>query len=268
MIVYPNAKINLGLNIVSKRADGFHNLETVFYPIPLNDILEVTRAEESVFSASGIDIPNNGGDNLVMKAYALLKNDFAIEALKIHLHKAIPIGAGLGGGSADCAFALKVIRDYCRLPLSNEQLKPYAAQLGSDCTFFIDNQASYAWGKGDEMEPMNLWLKDYHLLLVYPNLHISTAQAYAHVKPKKPSHNVRDLVLLPVEEWKGRLENDFELSAFTLYPELQNLKNELYAMGAIYACMSGSGSSFFAIFKEQKEVSEPLKKYSKWWMEL
>ncbi len=268
MIVHPNAKINLGLNIVRKRDDGFHDIETVFYPIPLNDVMEITRDKKTSFIASGIDIPSNGGDNLVMKAYSLLKQDFELEELKVHLLKVIPIGAGLGGGSADAAFMLKALRDYCRLPLSNDQLKTYAAKLGSDCSFFIDNQASYAWGRGELMKPLDLWLKGYHLLLVYPNLHISTAQAYSRVTPKAPPINVQDVVTLPLEEWKDKLTNDFEISAFEIYPELKKLKDDLYAMGATYTCMSGSGSSFFGIFKEQKELNNEMKKYSHWWVEL
>ncbi|MFZ9848803.1 MAG: 4-(cytidine 5'-diphospho)-2-C-methyl-D-erythritol kinase [Flavobacteriales bacterium] len=269
MLIYPNAKINLGLNIVRKRDDGFHDIETVFYPIAINDVLEFVRAEsDSSFASTGIAIPGSG-DNLVMKALALLQKDFSqVENLKVHLHKVIPIGAGLGGGSADAAFMLKALRDYFRLPLPNDQLKEYAAKLGSDCSFFIDNQPAYAWGRGELMEPISLWLKDYHLLLVYPNLHISTAQAYSSVKPQVPQINVRDVVQLPVDQWKDKLINDFEVSAFEIHPQLIKLKEELYNMGAEYACMSGSGSSFFGIFKEKVELSEEVKKYSNWWIAL
>ncbi|MFM7021913.1 MAG: 4-(cytidine 5'-diphospho)-2-C-methyl-D-erythritol kinase [Flavobacteriales bacterium] len=266
MIVHPNAKINLGLNIVRKREDGFHDIETVFYPIPMTDVLEITRDEKTSFSSSGIEIPGEG--NLVMKAYDLLKKDFSLDDLKVHLHKRVPIGAGLGGGSSDAAFMLKAVRDYCRLPLSNEQLKSYAAKLGSDCSFFIDNRASYAWGRGELMEPLDLWLKDYHMLLIYPNLHISTAQAYSRVVPKSSEVNARDVIARPVEQWKDLLINDFEISAFELYPELKKLKADLYHIGALYACMSGSGSSFFGIFKEKKELGAAMKKYSHWWLEL
>ena len=268
MLIYPNAKINLGLNIVRKRDDGFHDIETVFYPIALRDMLEFTPVDgASSFSSSGIDIPGSG-DNLVMKALSLLQHDFKIENLKVHLHKMIPIGAGLGGGSADAAFMLKSLRDYFRLPLSNDKLKEYAAKLGSDCSFFIDNQPAYAWGRGELMETIPLWLKDYHLLLVYPDLHISTAQAYSSVKPQEPQINVREVVQLPVDQWKDKLINDFEVSAFEIHPQLIKLKEELYNMGAEYACMSGSGSSFFGIFKEKMELSDEVKKYSNWWIEL
>lgn len=269
MLTYPNAKINLGLNIVNKREDGFHNIETVFYPIAINDVLEFVRSEgSSSFSSSGIEIPGSG-DNLVMKALNLLQIDFPqIDNLKVHLHKVIPIGAGLGGGSSDAAFMLKALRDYFKLPLNNEQLKKYAAQLGSDCSFFIDNQPAYAWGRGELMESISLWLKDYHLLLVYPNLHISTAQAYSLVKPKVPSINVKELVQLPLQEWKGKLQNDFEVSAFEIHPQLKSLKEQLYSMGAEYACMSGSGSAFFGIFKNKAELNEEMKKYSHWWIAL
>ncbi len=268
MLVYPNAKINLGLNVVRRRNDGFHDIETVFYPIAINDVLEFVRSEgDSSFASTGIEIPGSG-DNLVMKALSLLQHDFKIENLKVHLHKVIAIGAGLGGGSADAAFMLKALRDYFRLSLSNDQLKVYATKLGSDCSFFIDNQPAYAWGRGELMEPVNLWLKDYHLLLVYPDLHISTAQAYSLVKPQEPKINVREVVQLSVEQWKDKLVNDFEVSAFEIHPQLIKLKEELYNMGAEYACMSGSGSSFFGIFKEKKEVSDALKKYSNWWIAL
>lgn len=267
MLVYPNAKINLGLHIVKKREDGFHDIETVFYPIAINDVLEFVRAEESSFSSSGIEIPG-AGDNLVMKALKLIQQDFKVDNLKVHLHKVIPIGAGLGGGSSDAAFMLKALRDYFKLPLNNEHLKKYAAQLGSDCSFFIDNQPSYAWGRGELMETIPLWMKDYQLLLVYPNLHISTAQAYSLAKPKVPVMNVKDIVQLPLEEWKDKLLNDFEVSAFQIYPELKTLKNQLYEMGAEYACMSGSGSSFFGIFKDRVGLPEEVKKYSNWWISL
>ncbi|MCL3779688.1 4-(cytidine 5'-diphospho)-2-C-methyl-D-erythritol kinase [Prolixibacteraceae bacterium JC049] len=255
MIVYPNAKINLGLNVVEKRPDGFHNLETIFYPIGLCDILELVEAEEMVFSNSGITIDCSPEDNLVWKAYMLLKEKYELPNAKIHLHKVIPFGAGLGGGSADAAFMLKLTNDYFQLNISEDELIETAAKLGSDCAFFIKNKPCYAVGKGDELKEMEWAMKPGYWVLVKPDAKVSTPDAYRWVKPLKSTDDLRDVVKMPVADWKNKLKNDFEASVFKQYPEIEQVKNNLYDMGAEYACMSGSGASVFGYFTEMPDIT-------------
>ena len=253
MIVFPNCKINLGLHILRKRADGFHELETVFYPIQLHDGLELIQdsatATDISFSYSGISIQGSPGENICVKAYHLLKKDFpALPAVKMHLHKVIPTGAGLGGGSADGAFALKLLNTRFSLGLNIEQLEDYALKLGSDCPFFIRNQACLATGRGEQMEALDLDLSKYRFVLVHPGLHISTAWAFSQIKPNASRGSLDQVIQLPVNSWKEHLRNDFEEVALGEYPELKKIKEYLYSKGAVYASMSGSGSSFFGIF--------------------
>lgn len=257
MIVFPNAKINLGLNVVEKRADGFHNIETLFYPIPLEDALEFIPNEEKCnrFNSSGISIPSDGKNNLVERAHLLLQQDFSIPFVDIHLHKNIPIGAGLGGGSADAAFALKGLNQLFELGLSEQKLENYAAQLGSDCPFFIKNKAVFATGKGHDFTPVEFSLKGKYLALIYPNVHVSTAIAYSLVKAKHPDLSILEVIKLPLNQWKNNLLNDFELSVFNQFPAIEGIKNGLYQQGAIYACMSGSGSSVFGLFEAKPELN-------------
>ncbi|MDR2622054.1 MAG: 4-(cytidine 5'-diphospho)-2-C-methyl-D-erythritol kinase [Dysgonamonadaceae bacterium] len=256
MICFPNAKINLGLHIVSKRSDGYHNIETVFYPIPLCDVLEIVPSgtNETTFSQTGILVDGNPDDNLVMKAFRLLKKDFKLPGIAIYLRKQISFGAGLGGGSADAAFMLKLLNDFAGLDLSVEQLEKYAGQLGADCPFFIRNKPVFAEGIGDVFTPVNISLKGYYLVLVKPDIHISTKEAYAGVKPKQPAFRLTEITGLPLEEWKNHIVNDFEEGIFARYPAIGDIKQALYDKGAIYASMSGSGSSVFGIF-ENSEVS-------------
>jgi len=249
MIVYPNAKINIGLNVLEKRSDSYHELFSVFYPVKqLCDILEIIPATDFSFSSSGIPIP--GENNICTNAFDLLKSDFGIGNVKIHLHKQIPIGAGLGGGSADGAFTLKALNEVFELNISNKELEKYALKLGADCPFFIDNTPKYVTGIGEKMTAIDLDLSPYELKFIFPDLHISTAEAYGGVTPKIPEKNLLDLIKKPIANWKSTVKNDFEDSAFSKYPELIKIKEKLYADGAIYASMTGSGSVIYGVFNK------------------
>ena len=262
MITYPNAKINLGLNIVEKRPDGYHNLETVFYPINLQDALEVNVQEgEDEFSlkVSGVPIEGEPENNLVVKAYRLLKKDYPnIPAIDIHMYKHIPTGAGLGGGSSDAAFMIKLLNEKFRLNLSIEKMEEYAAILGADCAFFIQNKPVFATGIGNIFEPIQLSLKGYYLVLVKPDIFVSTKDAFAHITPMKPTQSLKEIIRMPVETWRATMKNDFEESVFQKFPEIAAIKDKLYDLGAIYASMSGSGSSVFGIFREQVEFVDEI----------
>ncbi|GHT05504.1 4-diphosphocytidyl-2-C-methyl-D-erythritol kinase [Bacteroidia bacterium] len=249
MLTFPNAKINLGLNIVAKRADGYHDIETVFYPIPLCDALEIVP-DRGTFTQTGILVDGDPQTNLVMKAYNLLKADHNLPAIDIFLQKNIPFGAGLGGGSADAAFMLKLLNDYAQLNLTISQLETYARQLGADCPFFIQNQPVFAEGIGDVFSPVTVSLKGYYILLIKPDIHVSTKDAYAQVKPCRPKISVREIVQAPVQTWKDQLRNDFEDSVGAKFPEIHAIRQLLYERGALYAAMSGSGSTVFGIFSE------------------
>ena len=250
MIGFPNAKINIGLNITEKRPDGFHNLETVFFPVGWCDALEFVVASEVHFSSSGILISGDPESNLVMKAYRLLQKDFPLPALKIHLHKQIPFGAGLGGGSSDGAFMLSMLNRQFGLNLSGEELELYAARLGSDCPFFIRNTPVFASGRGELMEPVRPALNGWFILLVKPPVEVSTVKAFQLVVPAKPANSLKTVIQLPVQEWKEKVINQFESSVFQSYPEIGELKNRLYNLGASYASMSGSGSCVFGLFQQ------------------
>lgn len=262
MITYPNAKINLGLNIVEKRPDGYHNLETIFYPINLQDALEVNQLEgesEYTLNVSGTPIEGEPESNLVVKAYRLLKRDFPnMPAIDIHMYKHIPTGAGLGGGSADAAFMIKLLNEKFNLQLSSEKMEEYATRLGADCAFFVRNQPVFATGIGNIFEPIELSLKGYHLVLVKPDIFVSTKDAYANVTPKHPETSLKEIIQAPIETWKDTMKNDFEESVFMKFPEIAAIKDKLYDLGAIYASMSGSGSSVFGIFKEPIEFVDEI----------
>jgi 4-diphosphocytidyl-2-C-methyl-D-erythritol kinase len=247
MIVYPNAKINLGLNVLKRRNDGYHEISSIFYPVKeLFDILEILPSDCLFFSYSGKAIP--GDENICVKAFNLLKADFDISFVKIHLHKQIPIGAGLGGGSADGAFTLIALNKMFDLKLSLSQLERYALQLGADCPFFIENTPKYVSGIGDKLSPVNLDLSSFELKFIIPEFHISTSEAYAKITPEKTELNLLDLINLPIRTWKGVVKNDFEISAFIKYPKLKSMKEQLYTDGSVYASMSGSGSVLYGIF--------------------
>ena len=250
MIAFPNAKINLGLHITEKRPDGFHNLETVFIPVGWSDVLEFVVADELELITTGIQISGSMESNLVIKAYRLLQKDFELPALKIHLHKTIPSGAGLGGGSSDAAFMLRLLNKTFDLKLSEDKLLELAAVLGSDCPFFIVNKPVYATGRGELMNIIDLTLNGRFILLVKPPIEVSTAKAFQFVVPKKSGVSLPELLKLPIAEWKDKVTNQFEQSVFQQYPEVGDIKQKLYKLGAEYASMSGSGSCVFGLFSE------------------
>ena len=246
MILYPNAKINLGLNILQKREDGYHDISSVLYPVnDCFDVLEIIKSEEFEFIKSGLEIPQ--GENLCIKAWKLLQTVFDISNVKIHLHKQIPIGAGLGGGSSDASFTLKALNKIFNLKLSNRELEKYALELGADCPFFIDNTPKLVEGIGEKMTKINIDLSDFKIKLVNPEIHISSSDAYDGVIPVIPKLYPQEIIQLSVKEWKGKLKNDFEDSIFQKYPNLKNIKENLYSEGSIYVSMSGSGSVFYSL---------------------
>ena len=255
MVVFPNAKINLGLNVVEKRADGFHNLETVFYPININDVVEIVVSDDKqndvTFTSSGLAIDANTDNNLCVKAYKLLKQHFDLPAIKMHLHKTIPMGAGLGGGSADAACTLQLLNTKFNLNISTNQLINYSLQLGSDCPFFIINTPCFATSRGEVLQPININLSSYKIVIVNPNIHISTAQAFANITPAKPTISIQQIIEQPITTWKNSLVNDFEQSVFATHSSLQKIKENLYNIGAVYAAMSGTGSTFYGIFEKE-----------------
>jgi 4-diphosphocytidyl-2-C-methyl-D-erythritol kinase len=250
MVAFPSCKINLGLNILSKRTDGFHELETCFYPVRWNDMLEIIPSNTLEFSCSGKLIPGTLEDNLCLKAYHLIKADYPIAPVKIHLHKIVPIGAGLGGGSADAAFTLRLLNDIFNLQLSVPSFKKYAAKLGSDCSFFIEDIPMLGSGKGELLTPAEIVLKDIYMVLVKPGVHVSTKEAYAGVVPKSAVNSISEILHQPIQLWKRLLVNDFEESIFPKYPIVDQVKNLLYNNGALYASMSGSGSAVYGLFDQ------------------
>ena len=260
MLVFPNAKINLGLNITEKRPDGYHNLETIFYPVPVEDALEINILNEGNekfrLHQAGMEIAGEAENNLVVKAYKLLDVRFNLPPIDIHLFKHISSGAGLGGGSADAAFMLKLLNEKFNLGLATEELEDYAARLGADCAFFVRNQPTYAEGIGNIFSPITSSLKGYQIWLVKPDIFVSTKDAFARIRPHRPDRSLKDIVQLPVEEWKGIMVNDFEESVFPQFPAIGEIKEEMYRQGAIYASMSGSGSSVYGIFKEDASLPE------------
>ncbi|WKV11328.1 4-(cytidine 5'-diphospho)-2-C-methyl-D-erythritol kinase [Marivirga harenae] len=256
MLTFPNAKINLGLNINSKRADGYHNIESCFYPIPLKDSLEIIPSKALKFSSTGLPIPGNSNDNLVLKAYHLIQSDHDIPPVEIILHKNIPMGAGMGGGSADGAFMLTLLNKYFNLSISNEKLEDYALKLGSDCPFFIANKPKFVSGRGEVFESTKIDLSGYYLGMMFPSIHIGTAEAYSGVKPQQLAISVKDIIeKYPIEEWNEILKNDFEDGIFLKHPSLLDLKNRCYHNGAIYASMTGSGSTIFGIYSKDTDPS-------------
>jgi 4-diphosphocytidyl-2-C-methyl-D-erythritol kinase len=251
MISFPHAKINLGLSVISKRPDGFHNLETIFYPLPFYDILEIVSSEESRFFQTGPDIPGPSADNLVLRAYELLKRNYPqVLPLDIHLHKAIPVGAGLGGGSSDAAGILEMINVFFELNIPEKELNGYALQLGSDCPFFLQPAPCHASGRGEILEPLILDLSGFSFLLIHPGIAIETGWAFSKILAAPPVHNLRDSIVKPIPYWRETIRNDFEKPVFESFPILQKIKEKLYDAGALYAAMTGSGSTIFGIFNK------------------
>ena len=264
MITFPVAKINLGLNVVERRADGYHNLETVFYPVPIKDALELTMMNTQFPSALDCDIKITNmqveGDesrNLVVRAYELLKQDFPqMPRVHAHLYKGIPTQAGMGGGSSDCAYTIRLLNDMFTLGLTDAQMTDYAARLGADCAFFILSRPAYAEGIGERLQAIDLDLSNYYIAVVRPDIPVPTREAFSLIKPLKPAKNCRDVVMQPIETWRKELVNDFEQSVFALHPEIGTIKQRLYDLGAVYAAMSGSGSAVFGLFSEAIKIGE------------
>lgn len=265
MIVYPNCKINLGLHILEKRTDGYHNLETIFYPIALSDVLEIIENKDPEnspsfpLSTSGLPIQGTTSSNLCVKAYKLLKKDFPkLPWVRVHIHKIIPIGAGLGGGSSNGAFALKAYNEIFNLQISTEKLMDYAAVLGSDCPFFIINKPCFATGRGELLTEIDLDLSGYKFVVINPGIYINTGDAFREIVPEFPAKNVREIIKQPIQSWKNELVNDFEKPIFRKHPEISRIKDQLYDAGAEYACMSGSGSTLYGLFKKDIPVELSL----------
>jgi len=258
--------LNLGLSVHEKRPDGFHNIETIIYPIPMYDVLEIVRTKEDVNSLdiTGIKVDGNQENNLVFKACQLLQKDHNLEPVSIHLHKAIPMGAGLGGGSSDAAYTIKLLNDIFDLKLTNSQMENYAAQIGSDCPFFIQNIPIIAAGRGIEFEKIGLDLSRYHFVIVKPEIHISTPDAYSWITPQKRSITLKEIIQLPIKEWKKELVNDFEKEVFARYPKIEIIKEELYNLGAVYASMTGSGAAVYGIFENPINPNDKFRDYFVW----
>ena len=271
MITFPNAKINLGLNIVEKRSDGYHNIETIFYPVGWKDVLEIIPFEKKInrrsdfqFHQSGIKITGSIQKNSCIKAYKLLKEKYDLPPVEMCLHKIIPSGAGLGGGSSDAAFTLMMLNKIFKLEISDKNIESLASSIGADCTFFIRNHPVYAKGKGDEFEKTNLDLSAYSIVIVKPDVHVSTAAAYKNVVPKVSGVSLKHIIARPVNEWRHHLVNDFETSVFKKYPAIGHVKEQLYEAGALYASMSGSGSAVYGIFHQAINLSNKFQGYHIW----
>lgn len=251
MRVYPNCKINLGLNIIERRPDGYHNLQTIFYPIPLCDELTIDKAQEDQIEVTGIKVDGDPMDNLVMKAVFLLREKgMPVPPVKIKLNKNIPNGAGLGGGSSDAAFTIKALNEMFKLNMSTVEMEHLISKLGADCAVFIQNKPVYAEGIGNIFKPINLDLPGWHLILIKPSDFVSTKEAYAMIQPNYPEYDINEIIKQDPNTWKGKLVNDFERSVFPQHPTIESIRNKLYDLGATYASMSGSGSSVFGIFQE------------------
>lgn len=257
MLFFPPCKINLGLNILRKRSDGYHDLDTCFFPVPWTDILEIVPSESLAFNATGHPISGEPSTNLCLRAYHLLQKEFNLPQVSIHLHKIIPMGAGLGGGSSDGAYTLRLLNTLFDLKLSEKKLMQYAAQLGSDCAFFIQDKPMRGTGRGEVLSPITVTLDNKFLLLIKPDIHVSTAAAYSGVSPRVPTLSIPEIIKKPVDQWKNLLVNDFEKSVFVAHPRLREIKELLYENGALYAAMSGSGSTLFGIFDKPVDLTVP-----------
>lgn len=266
MITYPNAKVNLGLNITEKRPDGYHNIETLFIPVPkLCDILEIIpqaqQIEPLVFTQSGLSIAGDTSQNLCVKAYYLLNSQVVLPSVKMHLHKQIPMGAGLGGGSADGAFALNMLNQMAKSPLSQSVLAELALELGSDCPFFLINQTCFGKGRGEQLTSVELPVKGLYIVIVYPSIHVNTGQAFRKAQPKPSLFDLQKVNEVPVEIWRNFVSNDFESIVFSCHPAIERIKENLYRLGAVYSSMSGSGSTVFGLFKDIPVLSDSFHDY-------
>lgn len=263
MIAFPNAKINIGLNITSKRADGYHNLSSCFLPIDWKDALEIVPAEKFEFTSSGLHIPGNSSANLCAKAYELLKEKHDIPPVKMHLHKVIPMGAGLGGGSADGAFALKLLNDQFDIGLTDKQLEAYAKTLGADCPFFIENKPKLVSGIGEVMEDISIDLSGHSIVVVFPGIHVSTKTAFSGITPKAPDYDIKTILQQSPKLWQDAIINDFEETVFTAHPEIERIKKQLIDLGVDYASMTGTGSAVFGLFEKGIDLDVVQDKFSR-----
>lgn len=264
MLRFPQAKINIGLNVVNKRSDGYHDLETVFFAIPLCDALEIIESDEMRTDFGDCDRLCAPQDNLVWKAYTLLNERMSetLPPVEIILRKQIPSGAGLGGGSSDASTALLMLREMYSLPMNDDELRALSKQLGADCPFFIDPKPHFAEGIGDILSPIDIDLSGIHLHLILPSIHISTKEAYAGIKPRPARYDLRTVLQAPIETWKETVTNDFEAGVFALHPILGEIKQELYDKGAVYASMSGSGSALYCLSHDALDLSDLSKTYT------
>jgi 4-diphosphocytidyl-2-C-methyl-D-erythritol kinase len=261
VILFPNCKINLGLHVTRKREDSYHDIESIFYPVPLNDILEIIPSNSFEHHFFGLTIPGEASKNLCVRAYDLLKKDFPdLPSIKFFLYKNIPTGAGLGGGSSDGSFMLQLLNEEFRLGLSTSQLIGYALQLGSDCPFFIINKPCFASGRGEILEPVKISLSAYSFFFVHPDIHIETSWAFSQLHPSASAKSLLEIIKQPIATWKDELKNDFEKPVMKKFPELRTVKEKLYEAGALYASMSGSGSTFFGIFEKSTTLSADMDK--------
>ena len=254
MVTFPPCKINLGLRVLSKRQDGYHDISTCFFPLPFTDVLEILPSDKLTFTQTGLAVPGEAKENLCLKAYHLLLNEFELPPVHIHLHKIIPMGAGLGGGSSDAAWTLRTVNSIFDLRQTASQLSARAAEIGSDCPFFIQDFPAIGSGRGEILEPSDVNLSGFFMVLVKPEIHVSTDEAYRNVKPEIPSTDIRLIVVQPMRDWKANLINDFEQSVFKKHPDLSLIKDKLYSLGAVYASMSGSGSAVYGIFDKQVSI--------------
>jgi len=265
MVAFPNSKINLGLNVISKRDDGFHDIETCFYPLPWCDVLEIIPAQTISFRNTGIPVPGRQEENLCLRAYYLLRDKFNLPPVDIHLHKIVPMGAGLGGGSADAAFTLMLLNSLFELKIPRDELTVLATTLGSDCAYFIYNEPMIGSGRGEILKPCSMSLKGKYVVVIKPNIHISTAEAFRALKPQQPKRAIENIVLkYPIEDWRNNITNDFETTVFEQHPQIKEVKRNLYDKGALYASMSGSGSSVFGIFNLPVDLKDFFKDMNYW----
>ncbi|HEX6893088.1 MAG TPA: 4-(cytidine 5'-diphospho)-2-C-methyl-D-erythritol kinase [Chryseolinea sp.] len=264
MVSFPPCKINLGLHVLGKRPDGYHNLETCFYHVPWTDILEIIPSKRFAFSSSGHNIPGSPEQNLCVKAYQLLAKEFSAGPVQIHLHKILPMGAGLGGGSSDAAHVIRMINEMFSLNLPQERMIQLAASIGSDTSFFIQDRPMLGTGRGEILTSVDVDLEGKFLVLVNPDIHVSTSEAYAHVRPSVPEVGLMDILVRPLDEWRKLLKNDFEYSVFNKYPAIRDIKDKLYSLGALYASMSGSGATVFGIFETEFNVKAEFRDATVW----
>lgn len=264
MVSFPPSKINLGLHVTRKRDDGYHELETCFYPVPWRDILEVIKSDTFLFSASGTPIPGDHDHNLCIQAYRLLKDAFGISPVRIHLHKIIPMGAGLGGGSSDAAHTLRLLSNLFDLNLSTDRLMEFAARLGSDCSFFVQDEPMLGTGRGEILSKTDVTLSGKYIVLVKPDIHVSTADAYRGIRPAMPLKSLAEILAQRPGSWKESLTNDFEKSVFGSFPAIADIKTRLYDEGAAYASMSGSGSTVFGLFEEEVSLTHKFRDATVW----